>query len=363
MYIKKIELYNFRNYKEEKISFNEKVNLFLGNNAQGKTNLLEGIYLNAFGKSFKNVKDKELIRFGEEFCRIKTTIHKNDEDEVVEIFINQDGKKGIKREGVKLKKASELLEEYYMIVFSPEDMKIVKEEPEKRRRFINRELCQIRKGYLNDFNNYRKILKQRNAYLKELYIEDAVLDVWDLELAEYGSRIIQKRKEFIEMLGPVCSNINESITGGKESLDIKYESSINEEGNIKETFYDILQQNRSSDKRNRTTGKGPHKDDLKISSNGIDLRKFGSQGQQRTAALSLKLSEIEIIEKETGEKPVLLLDDVLSELDNERQMYLINSLGENQLFVTTTDIVDAVAEKLPKGKIFKINNGKVSFNS
>lgn len=362
MYVKEIELYNFRNYREEKISFNDKVNIFLGNNAQGKTNLLEGIYLNAFGKSFKNVKDKELIRFGEEFCRIKTTIRKEDEDEIVEIVINKEGKKGIKREGIKLKKASELLEEYHMIVFSPEDLKIVKEEPEKRRRFINRELCQIRKGYLSDFNDYRKTLKQRNAYLKEFAIDDTVLDIWDLELAEYGSRIISKRKAFIEMLGPVCSDINERITGGKEKLEVKYEPNIFFEENLKNKFYDLLKRNREDDKRHRTTGRGPHKDDMKIVSNDIDLRKFGSQGQQRTAALSLKLSEIAIIERETGEKPILLLDDVLSELDNERQMYLINTLGENQLFVTTTDIMDPVAKNLPEGKIFKIDKGEVRFN-
>ena len=362
MYIKEIELNNFRNYKEAKISFNSKVNIFLGNNAQGKTNLLEGIYLNAFGKSFKNVKDKELIRFGEEYCRIKTIINKDNEDETVEIVINNEGKKGIKREGVKLKKASELLEEYYMIVFSPEDLKIVKEEPEKRRRFINRELCQIRKGYLSDFNNYRRIIKQRNAYLKEMIIDDGILDIWDMELAEYGSRIIQKRKEFIERLGPVCSDINERITGGKEKLEIIYEPNVYFEEDLKNNFFQLLLEKRADDKRNRTTSRGPHKDDIKIISNGIDMRKYGSQGQQRTAALSLKLSEIEIIEKETGEKPILLLDDVLSELDNDRQTYLINTLGENQLFVTTTDIIGKVAEKLPEGKIFNIVNGEVLFN-
>ena len=359
MYIKEIELYNFRNYEKEKISFDEKVNIFLGNNAQGKTNLLEGIYLNAFGKSFKSIKDKELIRFGEDFCRIKTTIHKSDEDDVVEIAVTKDGKKGIKRDGVKLRRTSELLEEYYIIVFSPEDLKIVKEEPEKRRKFIDRELCQIRKGYLSDLNNYNRVIKQRNAYLKEYLIDNNVLDIWDRELADYGSRIIKKRKEFIELLSPICSDINERITGGKEKLEIKYEANVDFENQTSEAFYQLLVNKREDDKRYRTTNRGPHKDDIKILSNGIDIRKFGSQGQQRTTALSLKLSEKEIIERETGEKPVLLLDDVLSELDNERQAYLINNLGENQLFVTTTDIIEEVAAKLPAGKIFKITNGHV----
>jgi len=357
MYIKEIELYNFRNYLQEKISFDERVNIFLGNNAQGKTNLLEGIYLNAFGKSFKNIKDKELINFDADYCKIKTIIKKSDDEETVEIFINKDGRKEIKREGVKVKRYSELLEEYFIIVFSPEDLKIVKEEPEKRRKFINRELCQIRKGYLSDLNKYNKVLKQRNTYLKEYLIDNNVLDIWDRELADYGCRIIKKRKDFIEMLGPICSDINEKITGGKEKLEIKYEANVYFEENPEEEFYKLLVSKREDDKKLRTTGRGPHKDDIKISSNGIDLRKFGSQGQQRTTALSLKLSEKEIIERETGEKPVLLLDDVLSELDNERQAYLINNLGDNQLFVTTTDIIEEVADKLPKGKIFKIANG------
>ena len=359
MYIKEIELVNFRNYEEERISFNDKVNIFLGNNAQGKTNLLEGIYLNAFGKSFKNVKDKELIRFGEEFCRIKTVINKDGEDETVEIVINKEGKKGIKREGVSLRKISDLIEEYHIIIFSPDDLKIVKEEPEKRRRFINRELCQIRKGYLSDFNNYRRILKQRNAYLKEFTVDENVLDIWDRELADYGSRIMKKRKEFIEMLGPVCNDINEKISGGKESLDISYEANAYFDENAKEGFYDLLLSRRREDIKLRTTGRGPHKDDLKISSGGIDIRKFGSQGQQRTAALSLKLSEISIIEEETGEKPILLLDDVLSELDNDRQKYLIKNLGHNQMFITTTDLIGSVASDIPDNKIYKISNGKV----
>ncbi|MDO4869646.1 MAG: DNA replication/repair protein RecF [Bacillota bacterium] len=362
MYIKEIELVNFRNYKEQSISFNDKVNIFLGNNAQGKTNLLEGIYLNAFGRSFKNVKDRELIRFGEDFCRIKTIINRDDEDEKVEIVISKDGKKGIKKDGIKLKRTSELLEDYHMIIFSPDDLKIVKEEPEKRRRFINRELCQIRKGYLSDFNNYKRILKQRNTYLKEYNVDENVLDIWDRELAGYGSRIIEKRKEFIEMLGPVCSSINEKISGGKEKLDIVYEANVYFDDHLEDHFYQLLLERRKEDIKIRTTGRGPHKDDIKISSNDIDIRKFGSQGQQRTAALSLKLSEISIIEKETGEKPVLLLDDVLSELDNDRQKYLINNLGDNQMFITTTDLTQSVASDIPNSKIYKIDNGNVAFN-
>lgn len=361
MYIKSIELKDFRNYKDLNVFFSENVNIFLGNNAQGKTNLLEGIYLNAMARSFKTTKDKELIRFGEEFCKIKTVAFFDDEEHLTEIVINKEGKKGIKLDGVRIKKTSELLERIFIIIFSPEDMKIVKDEPEKRRRFIDRELCQIKPGYYNDLNNYKRVLKQRNTYLKEEKIDTSVLDIWDHELSLYGSRVIKRREEFIRRIDEISRQIHNNISGGKENLQLSYECNIDydKSSSPEEYFYRLLTDSRNDDIRNRTTGKGPHKDDLKISADGIDLRKFGSQGQQRTAALSLKLSEIKLIEDEMGEKPILLLDDVLSELDNDRQNYLIHSLGGNQLFITTTDISGKVARQLPEGKVFKIVSGHV----
>ena len=226
MYIKDIELYNFRNYKEQKVSFSKGVNIFIGKNAQGKTNLLEGIYLNAFGKSFKSVKDKELIRFGEEYCRIKSTAEDEDGEKTTEIIIKNDGRKGIKKDGIKIRRASELLDRIYIIIFSPEDLKIVKDEPEKRRKFINRELCQIRAGYLSDLNDYNKILKQRNVYLKEKQIDSDLLDIWDRQLAASGTRIIRKRKQFIERIDEISRRIHYGITGDKERLALKYESNM-----------------------------------------------------------------------------------------------------------------------------------------
>ena len=359
MYIQSIELKDFRNYQKLQVSFSQKINIFLGNNAQGKTNLLEGIYLNAMAKSFKTSRDKELIQFGKDFCKLRTTAVIDGEEQVTEIVINKEGKKGVKLNGVKIKKTSELLDRIYIIIFSPEDLKIVKDEPEKRRRFIDRELCQIKPGYFNDLNQYRKVLKQRNAYLKEFHIDHSVLDIWDMELVKYGSRIIGKRKEFIGKVNEISRSIHDQISGGKEILSLKYEANVSEFEHTEEFFYQQLQETREDDLRNRTTGKGPHKDDLRISANEIDLRKFGSQGQQRTAALSLKLSEIKLIEEETGEKPILLLDDVLSELDNDRQTYLINSLGENQMFITTADLSGKVARSMPEGKIFKISAGEI----
>jgi len=359
MYIKDIELKDYRNYKDIRVSFSDKVNIFLGNNAQGKTNLLESIYLNAMAKSFKTSKDKELIRFGQEFCKVRSTTSIDDEDHITEILITKDGKKGIKSNGVKIRKTSQMLERIYIIIFSPEDMKIVKDEPEKRRKFIDRELCLIKPGYYNDLSNYKKVLKQRNTYLKESKIESSILDIWDYELAKYGSKVIKRRKDFIEKINLISHEIHDKISGGKESLELKYEPNVYFEENLEENFYQLLLESRNDDIKNRTTSKGPHKDDMKIAADEIDLRKFGSQGQQRTAALSLKLSEIKLIEEETGDKPILLLDDVLSELDNDRQTYLINSLGGNQLFITTTDIAGKVAKSLPEGKVFKINSGNI----
>ena len=364
MYIKEIVLKDFRNYKELHAFFHPRVNIFLGRNAQGKTNLLEGIYLNAMAKSFKTSRDRDLIRFGEEFCRIRTVSEAYDEQQETEILITNKGKKIIKIDGIKASKTSQLLERIYIVVFSPEDLKIVKDEPEKRRRFIDRELCQIRPGYYSDLSNYKKVLKQRNMYLKEREVDPNVLDVWDYELAQYGSRLIKRRDEFIKRISEISSDIHDIISGGTERLKIIYEANAapfenDSDKKTAENFYNMLKESSEDDIRNRTTGHGPHKDDLKIEANGIDLRKFGSQGQQRTAALSLKLSEIRLIEEETGEKPILLLDDVLSELDNERQSYLISSLGENQMFITTADISGKVIRSMPEGKVFKINNGTI----
>ena len=359
MYIKRIELQDFRNYKKLDAFFNENINIFIGNNAQGKTNLLESLYMNAMARSFKTSKDRELIRFGSDFCRVKITSFFDEEEHVTEIVINSDGKKGVKVDGVRINRTSELLDRVFIIIFSPEDMKIVKDEPEKRRRFIDRELCQVKPGYFSDLNNYKRVLKQRNTYLKENVIDPSILDIWDHELAKYGSGVISRRNEFVNKIDVISRDIHGKISGGRENLKVRYEANISPGGDIEDRFYEILKKNEAADIENRNTGRGPHRDDLEISADDIDLRRFGSQGQQRTAALSLKLSEIKLIEDEMGEKPILLLDDVLSELDNERQSYLINSLGGNQLFITTADISGKVARSLPEGKIFKISGGEV----
>ena len=362
MYIREIELENFRNYEKLKLNFHKKVNIFMGKNAQGKTNLLEGIYISSFGRSFRFGKDNQIIRFGEKFCRSKVTAERDGEDVSVEIVIGE-REKGVKLNGLKIKKTSELLENIFIVIFSPEDLKIVKGDPEKRRRFMDREISQIRPSYFMDISSYRRVLMQRNSLLKEKQSNKSDFDIWNIKLAEYGAKIIIKRKDFIEKINKISSEIHSNITNKKESLEILYDSfvkgDINTEKDIRENFISRLENTLKKDIIRGNTEVGTHKDDLKIHINGIDIKKYGSQGQQRTAALSLKLAELKLIKEETGEEAVLLLDDVLSELDSERQNYLINSLKDNQLFITTTEISENVKEKLPDGYNFNIQNGKI----
>lgn len=368
MIIKEIELRDFRNYESLNLQFHSKVNIFLGNNAQGKTNLLEGIYISSIGKSFRTQKDSEMVKFNSDFCKIKVSAEKGEEELVVELFIGKEGK-GYKVDGVKLKKTAELLENIYCVVFSPEDLKIVKEEPEKRRRFINTELSQLKPSYYINISNYKKALKQRNALLKEIKFkgnlyefQEDMLEIWDDKLAEYGSKIIHQRMEFIIKLNKISKELHMNITNGSEELKIKYESNVKIEKNMedqKKNFKKALKESIKSDLRNGTTGKGPHKDDICLEVNGIDIRRFGSQGQQRTAALSLKLAELKLIKEETNEEAILLLDDVMSELDGQRQNFLINSLHDVQLFITTTEISEEVKNALPDGKTFYVENGNI----
>lgn len=361
MYITKIELQDFRNYESLNLEFHPKVNIILGNNAQGKTNLIEAIYLSSLGKSFRTSNDYEMIKFGSKFFRIKVEAEKINEDICVEMALSKESK-AVKINGRKIKKVSELLENVYIVVFSPEDLKIIKEEPEKRRKFIDRELCQIRPVYFNNISKYKKILMQRNTMLKEKSPKISLLEIWDYELAEYGTKIILHRAEFIKKLNKISSQIHYDITNKKEKLHIQYESNVPYMKNAeeqKEIFLDKIKANLEKDLIRRNTSTGPHRDDLKITVNGIDIRKYGSQGQQRTAALSLKLAEIMLIKEETEENCILLLDDVLSELDEERQNYLINSLSEVQLFITSAELSEKVKSTLPEGKTFYVDNGNI----
>lgn len=360
MYIKNAELKNFRNYEDLKLRFHQKVNIITGENAQGKTNLLEAIYISSLSRSFRTNRDSEMIRFGSGFCRVKIIAEKDSEELPVEIIIKKEGKK-IKVGDVKIRKISELLKNILTVIFSPEDLKIVKEEPEKRRRFMDRELCQLKPAYLNRLTDYKKTLKQRNAYLKESETDSRVLEIWNEQLAETGAFIMQERAAFIEKIQKISAVIHSKITNGKEEFKISYEPNIDRVSvdMQSEVFLRTLIVSRERDRKKRTTTRGPHRDDFKIEVNGVDMRHFGSQGQQRTAALSLKLAELRLIKEETGEDAILLLDDVMSELDMKRQSFLIEILSDVQLFITTAEISPGLLTSLPSGSIYHVENGTV----
>ena len=364
MYARKLELTDFRNYEKLNIGFHPKVNIIIGDNAQGKTNLLEAVYITSVGKSFRTSRDIEMVRFGCDFCRVLLSAEKQDRETEVDIVIRKEGK-SIKVDEKQLRKLSELFDNVLTVVFSPEDLKIVKEDPEKRRRFINREISQLKPVYYSALADYNRILKQRNAYLKERDIKEEVLNVWDEGLARNGAFLMKSREEFIEKLKKISRNINDEITSGKEDLVISYEPDVElvSREMQEEVFAKTLKINRQKDLERRTTTKGPHKDDMKITVNDTDIRHYGSQGQQRTAALSLKLAELKLIKEETGEDAILLLDDVLSELDPKRQSFLIDSLKDIQLFITTAEMSPEVAASLPEGKTFLVSSGKVEEKS
>ncbi len=357
MIIKSIELQNFRNYEDLNISFDEGPNIFYGDNAQGKTNILEAAYLSGTTKSHKCSKDKEMIRFGEQESHIRTVVVKKDKEYQIDMHLKHNRSKGIAINKVPIKKASELFGILNMVFFSPEDMNIIKNGPAERRRFLDSELCQLDKIYLSDLTTYNKILNQRNKLLKDMVYRPDLKDtlpVWDMQLVETGRKIIRRRKQFVDELNEIVHDIHYRISGEKEDLLLQYEPSIEDI-----FFEDELSRVKERDMRQCMTSVGPHRDDLLFSIGEVDIRKFGSQGQQRTSALSLKLSEIELVKRSIHDTPVLLLDDVLSELDSNRQNYLLNSIHDTQTLITCTGLDEFVKNRFHINKIFKVVQGTV----
>ena len=357
MYIKSLELNDYRNYDKVSIKFDKGINILYGNNAQGKTNILEAIYLCSTTKSHRGNKDKEVIRFGCKESHIRALFNKNEVDYQIDIHLRSEKSKGIAINGVKLKKAAELLGLANIIIFSPEDLSIIKNGPSDRRRFVDAELCQLDKVYLYNLTNYNKIVNQRNNLLKDILIHPELrdtLDVWDMQLVNIGNKIIERRKLFVDQLNEIISDIHNNISGGKEELEIIYDPNVNTE-----EYEEKLKKHREKDIRYKLTSVGPHRDDFIFLINEIDTKKYGSQGQQRTAALSLKLAEIRLVEKIAGSTPILLLDDVLSELDGGRQNYLLNSIKNIQTIVTCTGLDEFINSRIEINKIFKITEGTV----
>ena len=360
MIIKSIELSNFRNYENLDIHFDSGTNILYGDNAQGKTNILEAAFLSGTTKSHKGSKDKEVIRFGCEEAHIRTIVEKNEKEYQIDMHLRTRGSKGVAINKIPIKKASELFGILNIVFFSPEDLNIIKNGPAERRRFLDAELCQLDKLYLSDLTKYNKILNQRNKLLKDISFRRDLMDtlpVWDAQLLETGKRIIARRKVFIEELNEIIGTIHSNISGGKEHLILKYEP------NIDEIFFeDELLKSKQKDLKLCQTTVGPHRDDMLFAVNDIDIRKYGSQGQQRTSALSLKLAEIEIVKKSIHNTPVLLLDDVLSELDSNRQNYLLNSISDIQTIITCTGLEEFVKNRFHINKVFQIVNGNI-YNS
>ena len=364
MIIKSIELKNFRNYENLSISFDEGTNILYGDNAQGKTNVLEAAYLSGTTKSHKGSKDKEMIRFGVQEAHLRTLVEKKQfgtnqvKHYQIDMHLKQNRSKGIAINQIPIKKASELFGILNIVFFSPEDLNIIKNGPAERRRFLDSELCQLDKIYLSDLANYNKILNQRNKLLKDMVYRPDLSDtlpIWDMQLAETGKKIIRRRKEFVKELNEIVHEIHFKISGGREELVLKYEPNT-EEG----FFEDTLQKAITRDMKLCTTSVGPHRDDMLFSVGDIDIRKFGSQGQQRTSALSLKLSEIELVKRTIHDTPVLLLDDVLSELDSNRQNYLLNSISEIQTLITCTGLDEFVKNQFQIHKTFEVIEGSVT---
>lgn len=366
MYIKSIAIKNYRNYEIMKLEFDQKLNIIIGDNAQGKTNLLEAIYVSGFGKSFRTAKDSDLVSFGKEIANVKIELQKdNGLLEIIEYRINDKSKKEFLINGVNITKISELLGTMNIILFYPDDLKLIKESPVERRKFLNRELSHISKIYCADIIDYNKILIQRNELLKKILYKPEfrdLIDVWDEQLTDKGARIILRRKKFIEDLNVISRKIHADVTKNKEILNVAYITTIKNMENydtIKSDLMIKLRKSIDTDIRRGYTSVGPHRDDIETTINGINIKSFGSQGQQRTAALSLKLSEIEIIKNDVGEYPILLLDDVMSELDVNRQKDLIYTLMNVQTIITTTDIKNLLDDYINASRIIKIKNGNV----
>lgn len=357
MVIESIELKSYRNYDELHMDFSRGTNILYGDNAQGKTNVLEAIYVCATTKSHRGSKDREIIQFDREESHIKLKVRKNDVPFRIDMHLKKNKAKGVAVNGVPIRKSSELFGIVNVVFFSPEDLNLIKNGPSERRRFMDMELCQLNKLYVHSLVQYNRIVVQRNKLLKDMVFRpdyEETLDIWDMQLTQYGKELIRYRGEFVEQLNSIIESIHRQLSGGKEDISLVYEPNVKEED-----FDNALKKSRSSDLKQKTTLTGPHRDDLSFLINGIDIRRFGSQGQQRTAALSLKLAEIELVKKTVKDYPILLLDDVLSELDGSRQSQLLAEIDHIQTVMTCTGLEDFVNDRFHMDKIFKVVNGTV----
>ena len=364
MYVKSVTVKNFRNLKNQTVFLGKGLNLFRGLNAQGKTNFLEAVALCALGKSPRCDRDKELINWESEFASVKTDFVSYYGDGKVEIKLTRTEKKRVAINGLPILKIGELLGKINVVYFSPDEIAVIRQGPDARRRFMDIDLCQTDKNYFYTLGRYNRILFQRNNLLKSGGDSlKQMLSIWDGQLADEGAKIFFKRQDFLAKLSPVASKIHEEITDGKEKLLLEFQSELNgkDKNEVKENFLKKLSDGFEKEARLCYTTTGPHRDDIKFSVNGVDIRKFGSQGQQRTAALSLKLAEVNLIAKLSDDPPILLLDDVFGELDGKRRNRLLNYAKGIQTIVTSAE--PDIEEIQGEAKVFCVANGKITANN
>lgn len=368
MYVESIKLINFRNYMNLDIKLNKKLNIFLGPNAQGKTNLLESVYISSSGKSYRTSRDKELININKNVGYIGLKVIKDEFVKYIEIKFEKDKNKKIRVNKVETDKLSELIGQINVVIFSPEDLNLIKGGPLERRTFLDLEISQIRPRYKYNLNKYNKILFQRNNLLKKIRYNKndlSMIDIWNSQLIDVGVEIILARIDFVDKLSDISRVIHKQLTTSGELLSVSYSPSFktntNDKEEIKAEFKTALENSLDNDIERGSTSLGPHKDDIEILINDMSCRIFGSQGQQRTAALSLKLAEVDLIKQEIGEYPILLLDDVLSELDIDRRRSLINTFKEVQTIITSTDDIDIDEIESKDKSVFLIEHGKIIY--
>lgn len=366
MEVKSLKLINFRNYKNLDIDFSKSTNIIYGNNAQGKTNIVESIYLCASGRSHRTSKDFELLKNSEASFYIKLTLNKFENEGQIEITYSPEERKKIKINELPIKRLADLMGHLNAVMFSPEDLQIIKQGPSERRRFVDITLSQLRPSYFYDLQQYSKILYQRNTLLKSIPERkelEETLTVWDKHLAKTGTRIMTGRYKFIKRLDGFAKQRHDLLTAGKENLLLKYAPSFEydfslSEKEVEEEILRLLAQNRRKEILKGISLIGPHRDDINIMLNGENTKVYASQGQQRTAVLSMKLAEIDLMKEESGDYPVLLLDDVLSELDDDRKKQLLDGIEGMQTFITCTDrgLFDRSFEDT---RFYKVENGNV----
>lgn len=353
MIFKRLKLYNFRNISEAEIYPHEKMNIIYGDNAQGKTNLLEALWCFTGAKSFRGSKDSELVSFNSDKAKIEISFFDDEREQECVIEIDKTRKAILN--GVELGSAAKLAGKIYSIIFSPNDISIIKDGPIFRRKFLDTAICQLYPVYISVYKRYIRALEQRNKILKEIkynpLLEEFIQD-FEKELTECGTQIIKYRKNFINELNLYLNDIYNGLSSGKEILSVEYINNVSEE---KDEYLEKLKLYRNEDIINLSTFIGPQRDDLEIKINNISARNFGSQGQKRSAVLALKLAEAEVINKITGKKPIALLDDVMSELDISRQNYIVNHIKDWQVFLTCCEEENLI--NLKQGKIFKVKNG------